>query len=492
MNNLVGQQLGKYRIQKFLGHGGTGDVYKALDEDLRRDVAIKVLDTGLLLDQESVRIFHASAAIAADLHHANIITIHDVGEQQGLHYIVMAYLQGVTLDVWLRKNKRMTVHQAARVLRQLGDALTYAHKRGVIHCDIKPSNIMLSKDGHVTILDFGMAQTRKAGRNLKNTGATPAYMSPDQALDRSLDPRTDVYSLGVVLYELLSGQVPFARVEPVAAAYAHVHERPLSIKNLPEAVNQVVLKALEKSPEKRFQSAAELAAAFEQAVGQDAQSLQLGPPLALIGAAVVLIIVALVFIGLRIIEPPTPTPVQTTGAPTPETPTGAVSPTVIREETPPTAIKTPSPTPGITSTLAPPPVTKAPPIPTVEQTPPATATPTQPPVSAPRPVAPGAGMTARGRTTFRWTYDGPPLADNQAFEVRIVWDLRSPDHDGAASPVRATEITIDLDQVNVVRAHGAGPYYWTVAVIQVEPYAAIGPEAPLQRLMIDVNSENRN
>ena len=96
-------------------------------------------------------------------------------------------------------------------------------------------------------------------------------------------------------------------------------------------------------------------------------------------------------------------------------------------------------------------------------------------------------MTVRGRTTFRWTYNGPSLTDNQAFEVRIVWDVGSYTHDGAASPVRATEITIDLDQVNVVRTHGSSSYYWTVAVIQVEPYAAIGPEAPLQRLMIDAN-----
>jgi serine/threonine protein kinase len=494
MNNLVGQHLGKYAFQKFLGHGGTGDVYKAWDEGLRRHVAIKVLDTGLLADQESVRVFRATAAVAADLHHANIVTMHDVGEQHGLHYIVMTYLRGVTLDVWLRKNKRMTIHQAARIVRQLGDALTYAHKRGVIHCDIKPSNIMLSKDGHVTILDFGMAQTRRAGRNLKNTGATPAYMSPDQALSRSLDARTDVYSLGVVLYELLSGQVPFVRIEPAATAFAHVSESPHPIKDVPDAVNQVVLKALEKSPEKRFQSAAELADAFEKAVGQEAQSLQL--PLALIGAAVVLIIVALVFISLRITEPPppTPTPVQTAGAPTTEAPTEAITNPVTGKETPTPATKTPSPTPGITATLAPLPVTKTPLPPIVEQTPPATTTPTptQFPIPAPRPVAPGGGATVRGRTTFRWTYDGPPLADNQAFEVRIVWDLRSPDHNGAASPVRATDITIDLDQVNVVRAHGVGPYYWTVAVIQVEPYAAIGPEAPLQRFMVNVNSENRN
>ena len=492
MNNLIGQQLGKYKIQKFLGHGGTGDVYKALDEDLRRDVAIKVLDTGLLSDQEAVRVFRTSAAIAADLHHANIITVHDVGEQHGLHYIVMAYLRGVPLDVWLRKNKRVAAQRVTSILRQLGDALTYAHKRGVIHCDIKPSNIMLSKDGHVTILDFGMAQTRKAGRNLKNTGATPAYMSPDQALGRSLDPRTDVYSLGVVLYELLSGQVPFVRIEPVAAAFAHVNEPPRPIKDLPDAVSQVVLKALEKSPEKRFQSAAELADAFEKAAGQEAQSFQLGRPLGLIGAAVVLIIAALVFISLRIIEPPppTPTPAQPTRTPTIETPT-EVTPTEVTDggPDPVTNTPTPSPTPKITSTLAPAPqpITETPGQPPAEQTSTPTAAPPQPAIPAPRPIAPTTGMTVQRRTMFRWSYDGPPLADNQAFEVRIIWDARSPDHNGAASPVRATEITINLDQVNVVRAHGSGPYYWTVAVVQVGPYAAIGPEAPLQRVMINAN-----
>jgi len=290
------------------------------------------------------------------------------------------------------------------------------------------------------------------------------------------------------MYELLSGQVPFVRIEPAATAFAHVSESPHPIKDVPDAVNQVVLKALEKSPEKRYQSAAELADAFEKAVGQEAQSLQLGPPLALIGAAVVLIIVALVFISLRIIEPaqPTATPVQTAGPPAIETPTEAVTPRVTGEETPTRVTKTPSPTPGITSTLAPPPVPKSP-TPTIEQTPQATATPTQLPIPAPRPVAPGAGMTVRGRTTFRWTYNGPSLTDNQAFEVRIVWDVGSSTHNGAASPVRATEITIDLDQVNVVRTHGSSSYYWTVAVIQVEPYAAMGPEAPLQRLMIDAN-----
>ncbi len=486
MNNWIGQKLGNYSIEKHLGQGGSGHVFKALDTRLNRHVAIKILDPSLSANTQFVEAFRKAAAASADLHHQGIVTVHDIGEQNGVHYLVMAYLRGVTLDVWLQKNRKMTMRQVARIARQLGDALDYAHNKGVIHCDIKSSNIMLGRDGRVTILDFGLARARTLGRSATTTGASLAYMSPEQALNRPLDVRTDVYSMGIVLYELLTGEVPFRRAEPSAVVYAHVRETPRPINSLPASVSRVILKALEKSPDRRYSSTGELATDFERAVKE---SLVFPQPyaLALLGAAG---LVAVLFLIVLMNRPPPPPPPPASPSLTSTALPETVTPTHTAAKTPATPTVRPvteTPTPRLTATLAP--------TATPTNTPAAMLTPTSEPATptaaapselpAPRILTPATGSTILGRVSFAWTYDGPPLQENQGFEVRI-WNDSSTEHQGAVAPVSTTSTTINIEQITVVRQHGSGPYYWSVAVIQINPYQKIGQESAPTRIMVQV------
>lgn len=482
MSNWIGQTLGNYAIEKQLGQGGTGAVFKALDTRLHRHVAIKILDPEFSANPRFVEAFRKTAAASADLRHPNIITLHDIGEQQGVHYMVMEYLRGVTLDTWLRKNKKMTMRQVARVARQLGNALDYAHKKGIIHCDIKSSNIMLGRDGHVTILDFGLAQARKFGQQTASTGATPAYMSPDQALNRPLDARTDIYSMGVVLYELLAGQVPFERTEPAAAVYAHVRETPHPIGNLPTVVSQVILKALEKLPDRRQQSAGELAADLERAVNQSLTfpTIQM---FSLLGVAGIVLIVLMVVLIKPSSPSPTPTlpPPIVTNTPSP-TRTTLLTPTRSENFTPK---PTKTPTHGVTATLRPP-ITSTPTVaPAASKAP--TSTPTVSSVMpVPRNLNPTAGITVLGSTHFSWTYDGPPLQENQAFEVRIWKRDSSSDHNGVVDPVSTNSVDIDMERF--AQQYGTGAYSWAVAVIQIDPYKKIGLESTSVPIMVETNT----
>lgn len=266
MDTLIGQQLaGKYTIQSEIGRGGMGVVYLGYDTMLQRRVAIKVLPPELTYDRQFVARFRQEAVTAAGLHHPGIVTIHDVGEQNQLHYIVMQFLEGVTLDQWLTHHGSMPLAQTQHVIRQVADALDYAHPRGIVHRDIKPSNIMLSPEGQATVMDFGLVRAGEA-TGLTRSGivvGTPEYMAPEQALGEAVDGRTDIYSLGVVIYRMLTGKVPFMRSSSMATAYAHVHDPPPPLRqvrpDLPKPVEAVVLKALAKRPVDRFQTASQLA-----------------------------------------------------------------------------------------------------------------------------------------------------------------------------------------------------------------------------------------
>lgn len=272
MDTLVGTTLaGKYEIQAEIGRGGMGVVYRGFDQMLRRPVAIKVLPLEFSYDQQFVDRFRQEAITAAGLHHANIVTIHDVGQEGTWRYIVMQLLEGVTLDQWLLNRGPMPVAMAVQVVRQVGSALDYAHRQGIVHRDIKPSNIMISPDGHATVMDFGLVRAGE-GSKLTRSGmvvGTPEYMAPEQALGEAIDSRTDMYSVGVVIYRMLTGQVPFVRSTSMATAYAHVHEPPPSLRSLrpdlPKAVEAVVLKALAKRPADRYQTGDQLAADLDLA-----------------------------------------------------------------------------------------------------------------------------------------------------------------------------------------------------------------------------------
>ena len=269
----IGQTLQqRYQIQNILGRGGMGIVYQAYDPVLQRTVAIKVLPPQLTIDAEFVARFQREAIASANLRHAHIVTVHDVGQQDGEYFIIMEYLEGITLEQWLTHHGPMPVVQASKVLDQIAGALDHAHSRGIIHRDVKPSNIMLDAQGRAVLMDFGLV---RAGEGLGPTRSTtimgtPEYMAPEQILGQVIDRRTDIYALGVVVYELLSGKTPFSHTTPLATAYAHVHEAPSPLRSInkaiPQSIEAVVLKALAKDPAARYQSAGDLARDFSQGI----------------------------------------------------------------------------------------------------------------------------------------------------------------------------------------------------------------------------------
>jgi serine/threonine-protein kinase len=273
MNGWVGQRLGKYEIQAELGRGGMGIVYRGYDAALRRPVAIKVLPPQLTYDAQFVQRFQQEAILAANLRHPNIVTIYDVGQEGDVYYIVMEYLEGITLEALLARQGSMPFDQALHVLRQVADALDAAHSRGIIHRDVKPANIMIGPDGRATLMDFGLVRAAE-GTSLTRSGiymGTPEYMAPEQALGESVGPTSDIYSLGVVLYKMLCGKVPFSRSTPLGVTYAHVNEPPPPLRTIradvPPAVEAVVNKALAKKPAARYQTANVLAADYRAAIG---------------------------------------------------------------------------------------------------------------------------------------------------------------------------------------------------------------------------------
>ena len=223
---LIGQKLGRYQIIEELGRGGMAVVYKAYQSSLNRYVAIKVLPPQFTFDEEFVQRFLREAQSAAALHHPNIVTIHDVSHEDGYYFIVMEFVEGKTLDRLMAESGRLSLPRIQRIVSQVVNALDHAHQQGLIHRDIKPTNIMVDeqRNDHVTLMDFGLVRAAE-GSGLTKTGTivgTPEYMSPDQAEGQDVDARTDIYSLGVVLFKMLTGRVPFSRSTPHAVLIAHM------------------------------------------------------------------------------------------------------------------------------------------------------------------------------------------------------------------------------------------------------------------------------
>jgi serine/threonine protein kinase len=272
MSFSSGENVGPYRIVEQLGSGGMATVFKAYHASLDRYVAIKVLHPAFKQDPNFLSRFQREARIVARLQHPAIVPVYDFNEHAGQPYLVMRFIEGETLKARLSKGD-LPLHEVLRVLHPVGEALQYAHGQGVLHRDVKPSNVLLTPDGQVFLADFGLARIAQAGESTLSQDAlvgTPQYISPEQARgDADLDMRTDVYSLGVVMYELLIGRVPYQADTPYAVIHDHIYAPlplPRSIKpGFPEPLERVLLKALAKERDDRYANVAELMAAFESA-----------------------------------------------------------------------------------------------------------------------------------------------------------------------------------------------------------------------------------
>jgi serine/threonine protein kinase len=279
---LIGSTLaGNYQIQSLLGTGGMGVVYKARHGLMDRIVAIKMLQAQLVSDSLSVARFHQESKAASRINHPNVITIHDFGiSAQGLPYIVMDYLNGEPLSDAIRESGQISVDRTLKIAMQTCDALAQAHKQGVVHRDLKPGNIVLTtfnedKD-YVKVVDFGVAKLmNQDGQRLTQAGevcGSPVYMSPEQCMGQELDARSDIYSMGIVLYETLTGKLPILGKTMVDTMSKHCSEMPPSFKvsrpdlYIPERLEAIVFKALAKDPADRQQSMDELKSDLESAI----------------------------------------------------------------------------------------------------------------------------------------------------------------------------------------------------------------------------------
>ncbi len=274
MDDLSGKQLGPYQIMAPLGEGGMAAVFKAYQPGTDRLVALKILPRHYAADPQFAKRFAQEARLIASLEHPNILPIYDFGQADDYTYLVMRYVESGTLADLMR-GRPIPVQGIQHIIGQVGDALDYAHSRGVIHRDVKPSNVLVDHRGHCLLTDFGLAKMVEGSANLSTSGAilgTPTYMAPEQGLGQPADHRSDIYALGVVLYEMAVGRVPYAAETPVAVVLKHIHDSlppPRTLQpNLPEPVERVILKALAKNPEDRFQSANEMVRALR--MGGDA------------------------------------------------------------------------------------------------------------------------------------------------------------------------------------------------------------------------------
>ena len=413
MDGMIGRELGPYRIVEQIGVGGMATVYKAYHAVMNRYVAVKVMPEQMSQDEDFRRRFEREAKAVARLEHAHILPVHDYGEMEGRLYLVMRYIDAGTLKDRMAAGP-LDLAEVNRVIRQVGRALEYAHGMGVVHRDVKPSNVLVDAQGDCYLCDFGLAKMLEASVQFTATGVgvgTPAYMSPEQGQGEKVDARSDIYSLGVMLYEMVTGQVPYEAETPLAVVLKHITAPlplPRKVKpDVPEEVERVILRALAKNPDDRFQAMEEMMAALDVAVSGaaveevEATRIAVAPPpvmpspevervpapppaepapvpvrpglpwkwVAGIGAAVV-VIVGLVIALARERGPSTPTP---------EPPMA----------TPVAQATTPAPTVAPTATPIPPTDTPVPPTPvppTDTDTPTATSAPTNTPIATPTAV----------------------------------------------------------------------------------------------------------
>ncbi len=278
-DDLVGVTFGHCLIEELLGEGGMARVYRARQENLDRNVAIKVLPLYYAADPAFVERFQLEAKAMAKLSHPNIVTIHDAGEERGRLFIIMEYIAGGNLKD--RMTPMLPLSETTRVIRDVASALSYAHERHIVHRDVKPVNVLVDTNNRIVLSDFGIAKVLASSNAVTRTGAgvgTPEYMSPEQCRGTHVDGRSDIYALGIMLYEMLTGRTPFEADNYTALAHSHIYEPvpPPSRFNprISPAVQAVVMKALEKDPSNRFQHATDMAQTLEMAV---AAQMPIGP-----------------------------------------------------------------------------------------------------------------------------------------------------------------------------------------------------------------------
>ncbi|MGB7570003.1 MAG: serine/threonine-protein kinase [Chitinivibrionales bacterium] len=256
--------IGPYKVLQIIGMGGMGVIYKALQQPLNRVVALKVLPPQFCNNEEVARRFEIEAKAISLLQHQNIVNIYEYGNEDGFRYFAMQFVDGNNLSAVIHHKKIMPIHDVIDFSKQICRALRYAHAQNVIHRDIKPHNILIDKENVVRLTDFGIAKIFSMD-NITMTGVTvgtPEYMSPEQAEGNQVDAQTDIYSLGVVMYEMLAKKPPFTANNPIAIAYKHVHEMPVppSVRrrDTPKRLELIVLKALKKKKADRYESVAEM------------------------------------------------------------------------------------------------------------------------------------------------------------------------------------------------------------------------------------------
>ncbi|MBR5116930.1 MAG: Stk1 family PASTA domain-containing Ser/Thr kinase, partial [Lachnospiraceae bacterium] len=267
MGMLIGE---RYEILEKIGTGGMSDVYKAIDHKLNRPVAIKVLKQEFSENENFVSKFRTEAQAAAGLMHQNIVNVYDVGDEKGVYYIVMELVDGITLKKYIEKKQRLTVKEAVSIAIQVAMGLEAAHNNHIVHRDIKPQNIMISKEGKVKVTDFGIAKAATSNTITSNVMGSVHYTSPEQARGGYSDVKSDIYSLGITLFEMLTGRVPFNGDTTVAIAIKHIQESMPDPRDFapdtPVSVEKIVLKCCQKSPDRRYQNAAELIADLKRSL----------------------------------------------------------------------------------------------------------------------------------------------------------------------------------------------------------------------------------
>ena len=318
---------GRYTIVEALGRGGMGKVYRVIDNNIDDEIALKVLNPEVATDQSTIDRFRNELKTARKISHRHVCSMYDIQEQDGIHFITMEFVPGEDLKTLIKRIGQFSIGKAASIARQVLDGLREAHRAGIIHRDLKPQNIMIDRDGNARIMDFGIARFLKT-KGITQAGViigTPEYMSPEQVEGKDVDQRSDIYSLGIILYEMLTGRLPFSGDTPFSIGFKQKSELPQNPRELnaqiPEEINRIVLKCLEKDKSKRFQSAAEMLEAMNmvehilptsqktaqtdrKTIGSREITIQLNLRKILIPAAIVLLAVLLILASWRLFLSP--------------------------------------------------------------------------------------------------------------------------------------------------------------------------------------------